>query len=305
MILSNELQMKFHPGHSSKLVVIAGPTASGKTALAIEVAKRYNGEVIAADSRTIYRGFDIGTAKPSLEEQFGVPHHLLDIRNPGENYSAADFQWDAEHVIDQIRQRGHLPIIVGGTGLYIDALLFGYTFRSQASSKAVDDFDTLSTAELSNLVAERYADAVPLSERKNRQRLIKILRLGPAIQADRQQLKIDGIIVAKKPEMPILKQKIAIRVDEMLNNGFIQEVEKLINQYGKACPQLSIIGYRHAVEYLSGRITLDELRERFTRDDYQLARRQMTWLRRNPYIVWCESDRHALEVITDYLSIKD
>jgi len=294
--------MKSQPEAPNKLVVIVGPTASGKTALAVDIAKRHHGEVISADSRAIYRWFDIGTAKPTKQEQAGVKHHLIDICDPGETFSAAQFKKLATKTIEEIRGRGHLPIIAGGTGLYVDAFLFDYSFRSKNDS--IIDFSKCSTEELQEKVQQQFGDAVIETELKNRQRLEKILQLGPTNSGDRITLDIDCIVIGLLPEMPLLKQKIELRVKSMLNNGFIQEVKNIMKTYGSDCPQLNIIGYRHAREYIQGIITEEEFIERFVRDDYQLARRQRTWFRRNSAIVWCDTPKSALLRVEEYLSQK-
>ncbi len=285
---------------SNKLIVITGPTASGKTALGIEIAQQYGGEIVSADSQTIYQGFDIGTAKPSRQERAGIIHHLIDIRKPGESYSAAEFKADASSAIQSIRQRQHLPIVVGGTGLYIDALLFDYQFRHGQGQQS-KDYEALTLEQLQSIVKQRFGDEVPQNELKNRRRLMQILTRGLAKSTDRNQIKVDCIIIGLAPDMLYLKEKITKRVDIMLNNNFIQEVKNLSTSFGRDCPQLSIIGYRHALAFIDGEISLDELKERFVRDDFQLARRQMTWFRRNPAVIWCSDAAKAGAAINEYL----
>lgn len=292
--------MKSPRAVSNKLVVITGPTASGKTALGIEIAQQYDGEIISADSRTIYQGFDIGTAKPSQQERAGIAHHLIDIRQPGESYSVAEFKADALRDIRSIRQRQHLPIVVGGTGLYIDALLFDYQFR-QGQVRQSKDYETLTLEQLQSIASQRFAEEIPQNEFKNRRRLIQILTRGLTKSTDRNQIKIDCIIIGLAPDMLYLKEKISKRVDVMLNNNFIQEVKDLLTDFGGDCPQFNIIGYRHALAFIDGEISLDELKERFVRDDFQLARRQMTWFRRNSAVIWCSDAVEAGKAINDYL----
>lgn len=292
--------MKSSHAVSNKLVVITGPTASGKTALGIEIAQQYDGEIISADSRAIYQGFDIGTAKPSQQERAGITHHLIDIRKPGESYSVAEFKADAFGAIQSIRQRQHLPIVVGGTGLYIDALLFDYQFR-RGQGRQSKDYEVLTLEQLQPIASQRFGDEIPQNEFKNRRRLIQILTHGLTKSTDRNQIKIDCIIIGLAPDMLYLKEKISKRVDVMLNNNFIQEVKDLFTDFGRDCPQFSIIGYRHALAFIDGEISLDELKERFVRDDFQLARRQMTWFRRNPAVVWCNDAVEAGKAIDEYL----
>lgn len=287
--------------NTGKLIAIVGPTASGKSALAMELAQKYDGEIICADSRTIYKGFDIGTAKPSLEDQRLVPHHLLDICEPGEEFSVAQFKNLADKAIQDIWARGKVALLVGGSGMYVDAVLFDYSFRANTARYA-GDVTELDLQEVQDLVARQYPEQFSTIDSKNRLRLEQILLRGPADQADRRELAYDCLVLGLNPDRLYLKQKIASRVDAMLNNGFIQEVKGLVEQYGFDCPQLNIIGYRHAVSYLKGEIDLAEMKQRFVRDDSALAKRQVTWFKRNSALQWCEDFGQAERLVAANLA---
>jgi len=260
----------------------------------MELAQKYNGEIICADSRTVYKGFDIGTAKPTGEDQALVPHHLLDICQPGESFSAAQFKVLAEATIYDIWSRGKVPFLVGGSGMYVDSVLFGYQFRE--SGEELIDYSTATLEELQLLVADQYPAEFETIDSQNRRRLEQILTRGIADAADREKLKYDALVLGLSPDRLLLKQRIAQRIELMLSNGFVQEVEGLIRRYGSDCPQLGIIGYKHAQDYLEGNATLTELKERFARDDGALAKRQATWFKRNPAVHWL-ADPHDADIL--------
>lgn len=250
------------------LVVIIGPTASGKTALGIELAKEFNGEIICADSRTIYKGMNIGTAKPTIEEQCGVPHHLLSFLEPDQRYSAAQFKNDALRLIDVITKRGKLPIIVGGTGLYIDSVLFNYQFAPPNAER-----DTLNPRHL------------------NSQNSIKNIDLRP-----------NTAVLGLDPGKDELAKRIKARVEVMINNGFEKEVKQLLNIYGADNEAMSGIGYKTFVKYVHGEISKADAVEEFIKGDSSLAKRQRTWFKRNKSIHWIQKQSEAVELVTTLLS---
>ena len=250
------------------LVVIVGQTASGKSALAIDLAKRFNGEVICADSRTIYRGMDIGTAKPSETERQGVPHHTLDVVEPGQRFTAADFKSRAEEAIQDIIARGKLPIMVGGTGLYIDAVLYDFQF------------------------SESGAERDPLNPRHLKQ---------PAEPPSRE-LRSNTLVLGLAPDKELLTKRIAERVDAMLQAGLLEETKALKAKYDTAASAFDATSYRPMLEYLEGQIDLDEAKAKFVRNDLQLAKRQKTWFKRNPNIHWLERPEQAVELVTTFLN---
>ena len=281
-----------------KLLVKVGPTASGKTSLAIEVAKKYNGEIICADSRTIYKGMDIGTAKPSKAEQQEITHHLLDIIEPGEVFSAADFKKACVEAVKDIRERGKLPIVVGGSGLYIDAYLFDYQFRS---SQPIVDVSEMNRGQILELAKKTYPEEMNNIDVNNIQRLTQLLERGPVDKSDTKKLKIKCKIIGLNPEKLMLKQNIAKRTGQMLNNSFVQEVEALRKKYGKDCPSLQTIGYKQVGAMLDGQIKLNDVENTINSATQNLAKRQITWFKRNKAIAWVINPTEALKIAKQYL----
>ena len=279
---------------TTPLVVIAGPTASGKTALAIRLAERYDGEIICADSRTIYKGMDIGTAKPSAEEQARVPHWGLDIVEPGERFTVADFKAYAERKIQEIRERDRIPFLVGGTGLYIDAVIFDFqlapvpdkTLRTQLSLMDVEDLqdycikNNISLPE--NKQNKRYL--VRAIERKN----ISIMR---------RNVPLDNTyVVGITTNRETLRTRIEHRSEQLFTNNVVEEATILGEKYGWNSEAMTGNIYPLVKKYVDRAITESELRRQFAVSDWRLAKRQMTWLRRNPYITWgtLETTEHWL-----------
>ncbi len=279
----------------AQLVAIVGPTASGKTALAIEIAGTYNGEIICADSRTVYRGLDVGTAKPTAEEQQRVPHHLLDVVDPGERFTVADFQQQAEAAIKDIRMRGKLPIVVGGSGLYIDALLYGFSFRLQGSESENQALANLSDDELRRRIKRNGLDLNP-SDLGNRRRLERAVIAGVKTPRKRQ-LPSRVIIVGLNPGWEVLEQRIATRTRTWFeNDGLIAETQSLINQFGEIEP-FNTSPYREVWQYIHKNHGLDETRQLINRHLRQLARRQLTWFKRNQDIWWATTPDKAAKLI--------
>ena len=240
-----------------KLLVIVGPTASGKTSLAIDIAKKYDGEIICADSRTIYKGMDIGTAKPSKAEREGIKHYLLDILEPGQKFSAADFKQACIEAVEKIRNRAKVPIIVGGSGLYIDAYLYDYKFRDNKTD--IIDTKDMTDSEIISLAKETYPDETKRLDENNLVRMKQLMERGPVNKEDRNGIKIECKIIGLKPERLILKQNIANRTNQMLNKGFVQEVESLRAKYGEDCPSLQTIGYRQVNDMLNGDLNANDV----------------------------------------------
>lgn len=250
-----------------KLIVIVGPTASGKTALAMDLAIRFKGEIICADSRTVYRGLDIGTAKPTLQDRSKVRHHLLDVVSPDESFTVADFKQKANDAIADIASRGKLPILAGGSGLYIDSILFDYSFSS----------DT----KIRDSVNPRHAHRSVAGSRKN--------------------LRDNTLIIGLDTEPEILKERISKRVDQMVRDGFIGEVRDAELQYPNS-KALHAPGYKAFLEYLRGEKTLDEAKSLFIHNDIRLAKRQKTWFRRNKSIQWALNRDEVVELTTTFLN---
>lgn len=286
--------------NNNKLVVLVGPTAVGKTKMSLELASKYHGEIVCADSRTIYKGMDIGTAKPSQEEQDQIRHYLLDIVEPDTSFSVAEYKELAQKAIKDIQSRGKLPFLVGLSGLYVDAVLFDYQFRNATDTSSLV-VTQLSMAELQEQAKEKYPKEYQNIDSHNRRRLEQLLTKGPAKDDDRNELKVPCLLLGMAIKSPILKQNIANRTKSMLNNGFIQEVEDLYRQYGANDVLLQTTGYAQVLAYLQNNIDYSELEESINNATYQLSRKQMTWYRRNPHIQWITNIQQATKLIDNYL----
>ncbi len=268
------------------LVVIVGPTASGKTALAVELAKRYNGEIICADSRTVYTGMDVGTAKPTADEQAVVPHWGLDLVKPGERFTAADFKQYALATISDIRARGCVPFLVGGTGLYVDAVLFDYQFGADARPEVRAQLEALTTEQLQKYCINHN---VELPENpQNKRYLIRAIEQGGINHKRNTVLLPNTIVVGIATDTIILRQRINARNEQLFANGVVEEAKTLGKKYGWESEAMTGNVYPIMHSYLEGKLTLDEAKQVSATRDWQLAKRQLTWLRRNPHIKWLE-----------------
>ena len=244
------------------VVIILGPTGSGKTSVSIKLAKALNGEIISADSRAVYKGMDIGTAKPSREEQQGIPHFGIDLVEPSERFTVADWKKYAEQKIKEIQSRGHVPIIVGGTGLYIDALIYDYHFKGPTGQKIND------------------------SEQKS--------------CSDRTEIKGEYLLIGVKTEPAVLRARLRERVNQMFSQPLYDEVRRLTAEYGWDLGSMKSDIYEYANAYLNGEMSLDLAKERCFYEDWHLAKRQMTWFKRNPNIVWLELEKIYPYVLKTY-----
>lgn len=276
-----------------KVIAIVGATASGKTAYSIELAKRIDGEIISADSRLVYKGFDIGTAKPSTEEQDGIIHHMIDIVEPEFEYSAGLYQKEARDKIFQIAKKGKTPIITGGTGLYIDILLKNYNLpQIEADKKLRNELKELTNDELykkllqlDNLAGEE----INSNDRK------KIIRAIEIITTTNMPLKNTRSIKEKEFEIEwigrnfdrkTLYERIDKRVDMMVEMGIIEETKNLLNKHGRIPNLVNTIGYREILGYLDNKYSLDEALNLLKKNTRNYAKRQLTWFRRNEEIKW-------------------
>lgn len=281
------------------LVVLLGPTAAGKTSMAIELAKRFSGEIVAADSRTIYKGMDIGTAKPSKEEQRLIPHHLLDIVSPSDRFTVADFQSMANSTIAAIGARGKLPILVGGSGLYIDAVIYNFSFQGASDLQRRRRLEGLSVEEL-QLLLRKQKIALPKNER-NPRHLIRALESDGSLPR-REPLRQHTVVIGLDPGREILQEKITKRVDAMVGIGFVEEVRKLGEIYGWDVPALQAPGYKAFRSYLLNEVSLAEAKKQFVRRDLQYAKRQKTWFKRSSDIHWISKLDEAVDLVTTFLN---
>ncbi|MBY5034915.1 tRNA (adenosine(37)-N6)-dimethylallyltransferase MiaA [Streptococcus gallolyticus] len=263
----------------TKIIVVLGPTAVGKTVLGIELARKYNGEIISGDSQQVYRKLDIGTAKASPEEQAAAVHHLLDVREVTQSYSAFDFVQEASDLIADIASRGKLPIIVGGTGLYLQSLLEGYHLGGDIDQEAVLDYrselESLSDetlfqmAELENLV-------IPQLNRRRAIRGLELKKFGKDLE--NQEPSYEALLVSLSDDRQLLYNRINERVDKMMDMGLLDEAKWLYETYPN-CQAAMGIGYKELFPYFSGQQSLEEALEKLKQNTRRFAKRQLTWFR--------------------------
>ena len=270
-------------GDKLPLVVIVGPTASGKSATAMRIAEEFNGEIICADSRTIYKYMDIGTAKPSKEDKRQIPHWGLDLVAPGESFTAADFKKYAIQKVYEIRQRGHLPMIVGGTGLYVDGVIFDYEF-APPQLELRKKLETVSTEELTKYCLNNNV-ILPENPKNRRHLMSAIERKNISVKRLNEPIA-NTLVVGIATESDVLKQRITARAEQLFETGMVEEAKKLGKKYGWDSEAMTGNIYRLTRRYLDGEFDEEELKQQFIASDWKLAKRQMTWLKRNPFIVW-------------------
>jgi tRNA dimethylallyltransferase len=266
------------------LVVIVGPTASGKTSLALELADQFGGEIICADSRTVYKGMDIGTAKPTVEEQARIPHWGIDLVKPGERFTAADFKRYATQKIKEIRMRGHTPFLVGGTGLYVDAILFDYQFGTRADEALRRELNKLTTEQLHEYCEKNNIELPENSS--NKRYVIRVIERSSTFVKRSTKPIPSSIIVGIATEREVLRQRIGARSEHLFENGVVEEATNLGEIYGWNNEAMTGNIYPLVHSYLENEISYKEMKEKFTTLDWRLAKRQLTWLKRNPHIFW-------------------
>ena len=303
---------------NNKLIVILGPTASGKTKLSISLAKRFSGEIINADSRIFYKELNIGTDKPiktknkkqKAKEYIvnGVPHHLIDILKPNQKFSIAEYQKLAKEKIKEIQNRKRIPFLVGGSPLYLESVIYNYEIP-----KIPPDFKfrkKLEKKSLKNLVSKLLKldpDTEGAVDLKNKRRVIRALEIlskvskGPSLANLAKKLPKNILLLGLKTERETLYQKINKRVSEMLKKGLEKEVKRVVKKYGSDAPALSGIGYRQIVKYLKGEITKEEAIELVKRDSRRFAKRQFTWFKRDRNIKWISTPKEAVSKIKIFL----
>lgn len=288
---------------NSPVIAVVGETASGKSDLAMRIARAHNGELICADSWTVRRELTIGTAKPSTDDQVLVPHHLLDIVDPDEDFTAAIFKQKAQAAIADIADRGKLPILVGGTGLYIDGVLFDYDFLPPGTPGQRAALNELDIPALRELIARQGID-IGDTDVRNKRRLIRLIETNGAAQT-KQELRPNTLCIGLQPERAELTSRITQRVDVMIAAGLEDEVRAVAERYGWDCEGLKGIGYREWREYFLGSQDLATTRERIISSTVGLAKRQRTWFKRNKSIHWISTPVNYAQVdemITTYLN---
>lgn len=300
-----------------KVIVLCGPTASGKTSLSIELAKKINGEIISCDSMQIYKDMDIGTAKPTEQEKQGIKHYLLDFLSPEVRYSVADYKKDAEKAIEEILKKRKVPIIVGGTGLYINSLIYNIGYKD---SKIDIDYRN----KLEKMVVEKglenlyeMAQKIDPEAMKNishndKKRIMRVLEIYNETGKTKTELEMESrknepkynyIVFALDMDRDKLYERINKRVDIMLKNGLIHEVEKLINTYKIMPTAMQGLGYKEVVEYLKGNCTEEEMVEKIKMETRRYAKRQLTWFRKNKETIWLNGLEEADKNINTILEV--
>lgn len=275
----------------NKVIAVVGATASGKTAYAVELAKQINGEIISADSRLVYRGFDIGTAKPSVDERQGVPHYMIDIVEPYENYSAGLYVKEAKKCVNDILSRGKTPILAGGTGLYFNILLNNYDLPEiEPDWKLREELSELSFEELEQMLLKLDKDAfVEKNDKKRAIRYIEVIKstgkpLSEARGVNENEYDVEWIGLNFPRE--VLYDRINRRVDLMIEVGLVDETKNLLEKYGRIGNLIDTIGYREIIMALDGVMSMDEAVEKLKQNTRNYAKRQLTWFRKNENIKW-------------------
>lgn len=323
-----------------KIVVIVGPTASGKTDLAIKLAKKYNGEIISADSRQIYRGLNIGTAKPPISSPTlvgatksgvppfrrkggaaeyvsgGIPHHLIDIRNPDQPYTVAHYKKDAIAAIKKVLKKNKLPILVGGTGLYIKAVIDNLEIpevkpnprlRKRLEKKLKEKGLNFLYEQLIKLDPE----AAYIVDRNNPRRIIRALEITIATnkpfsgQRQKGEKLFNALRIGMNLPKEKLREKINKRVDLMLRAGLVNETKQLIKKYDPDLPVFDAIGYREIINYLQGEISLPEAIDLIKKNTWHYAKRQITWFRKDTEIRWIKNEREGFRLVEKLLKIQN
>jgi len=283
-----------------RLVVLIGPTAVGKTALSLALARRLDAEIISGDSMLFYRGFDIGTAKPTKEERAAVPHHFIDILAPEASFNVMDFQRLAREEIGRIAARGKLPLVVGGTGLYIKSLLEGYVFNETSGDRAYrEKLERLAQekgkAFVHGLLQEADPEAAARLHVNDFRRVVRALEVASLgnehISEQREaaggELAYDAYVIGLRRERQALYARIEERVDAMLEAGFADEVRSLLAEgVPRDCPAMKGIGYREMLAYLAGSMDLPLAAAEIKKATRHFAKRQLTWFRKMPYVHW-------------------
>lgn len=281
------------------LIVITGPTASGKSGLALELAEKYGGEIICADSRTVYTGMSIGTAKPSDKERLLVPHHLLDVVLPNEHFSVADFQKLARAAISDIRARGKVPFLVGGTGLYIDSVVLDFEFSGVPDVQKRKLLEERTVEELLTLIKDQQIQAP--NNLLNKRHLIRAIEQN-GVSGERKIVPdVNTYVVSIATEKNVLEARIRDRADVMFTGGVLDEAARLGDQYGWEAEAMTGNIYPILREVLEGRTSIEEAKERFIIRDRQLAKRQVTWIKRHSFVHRLPVDeaRHEISSLLD------
>ena len=288
-----------------KVVVIVGPTASGKTALSIEFAKRIGGEIISSDSMQIYKDMNIGTAKVTKEEMQGIKHYLIDFVPPNQRYTVSDFKKDATRAIKEILREAKIPIVVGGTGLYVNSLIYGIEYQDMQFDEEYRNklMKIAETEEGLNNLWEQAQKIDPESmkkiSKKDKKRIVRVLEIYKAtgktkteqeILSRKKEIEYDFKIFGISMDREQLYERINKRVDIMINQGLEKEVRNLLEKYSEFPTAMQGLGYKEVVEYFNGILTRGEMIDKIKQESRRYAKRQLTWFRRNKEIIWLDAN---------------
>ncbi len=304
--------------NKAKVIVICGPTASGKTALSIEVAKKINGEIISCDSMQIYKDMNIGTAKPTKEEMGEIKHYLIDYVLPTERYSVAEYKKDAKKAIKEVIEKGKTPIIVGGTGLYVDSLIYEIEypeikFDEEYRKKIEKEVEEEGLEKLYEKAKKIDPIAIQKISKTDKKRIQRVLEIYHATGKTKTEQEI--ISRQKEPEYAYkvygllwdrqkLYDRINLRVDIMIEQGLIEEVKTILKKYSKFPTAMQGLGYKEVVQYLNKEITKEEMIEKIKQETRRYAKRQMTWFRKNKQTIWlnAEDKQNNINIISEGIS---
>ena len=303
-----------------KVIVIVGPTASGKTSLSIELAKKINGEIVSCDSMQIYKDMNIGSAKPTVEEMQGIPHYVLDEVEPTKRFSVADYKKRAEEAIEKILAKRKTPIVVGGTGLYANSLIYSIEYDDIKLDEKYRN-DLMKIANTEEGLKKLYEEAKKIDGKamekispNDKKRIIRILEIYNATgknkteqekESRKNEVKYDYKVFGINMERSLLYERINKRVDIMINQGLIEEVKNLIKKYPKFPTAMQAIGYKEIVEYLNNEITKEEAIEKIKQETRRYAKRQITWFKRIENIIWLDglnSTQNNINIILEVMS---
>ncbi len=302
-----------------KVIVICGPTASGKTALSIELAKKINGEIVSCDSMQIYKDMDIGTAKPTIEEMQGIKHYMLDFVSPDERYSVADYKKQAKQAIREIIEKGKVPIVVGGTGLYVDSLIYEIEYQDiKFDEKYRKQLEERSEKEglevLYNEAKKIDPEAITKISQNDKKRILRILEIYNATgknkteqekESRKNEVEFDYKVYAISWDREKLYDRISQRVDIMIDQGLIEEVQKIYSKYNKFPTAMQGLGYKEVLEYLEGKCNKQEMIDKIKQETRRYAKRQLTWFRKNKQTIWLDGQekiQNNIEIILEGLN---
>ena len=294
-----------------KVIVICGPTASGKTSLSVELAKKCNGEIISADSMQIYKEMNIGTAKVTLEEMQGIKHYMIDIVSPTERYSVAEFKVQAEKAIEEILKKGKTPIIAGGTGLYVNSLIYNIQYNDIKIDEEYRKYleERVEKEGLQSLYEEAKKidfEAMKSISKNDQKRILRVLEMYHQTgktktelekESRKEEVKYDYKVYAISLAREELYKRINKRVDIMIEQGLIEEVENLLKKYNKFPTAMQGLGYKEVVEYLDKKITKEEMIEKIKMETRRYAKRQITWFKKIENVKWIQGNEATINNI--------